>query len=142
MGQGSQSSPIGIGSQSSPVEGLDDIPDEGATPFVLSRPEGRDKQKAAKKKGKVVAESSDMYTTQLLEFGNDMRERQKSRMEYENRKINLQERRLEREAEEWAYKRQVREQEAEQGRNTSTKYEYSGEGFVKDDTKKEEILEE
>ncbi|CAL1407086.1 unnamed protein product [Linum trigynum] len=113
MGQGSQSSTTGFGSQSSPVEGLDDLPDEGATPFVLTRPEGRDKQKAAKKKGKVVAESSDIYTTQLLEFGNDMRERQKSRMEYENRKMNVQERRLEQEKEEWAYKRQVREREAE-----------------------------
>ncbi|CAL1388999.1 unnamed protein product [Linum trigynum] len=112
-GQGSQSSPTGFGSQSSPVEGLDDLPDEGATPFVLTRPEGRDKQKAAKKKGKVVAESSDIYTTQLLEFGNDMRERQKSRMEYENRKMNVQERRLEQEKEEWTYKRQVREREAE-----------------------------
>ncbi|CAL1413778.1 unnamed protein product [Linum trigynum] len=112
MRQGYQSSPTGFDSQSSPVEGLDDLLDEGATPFVLTRLKRRDKQKEAKKKGKVVAESSDIYTTQLLEFGNDMRERQKSRMEYENRKMNVQERRLEQEKEERAYKRQVREREA------------------------------
>ncbi|CAL1372151.1 unnamed protein product [Linum trigynum] len=57
--QGSDGSPMGRGYQSTPLIDLDDIAgDEETPPLVISR---RDKQKAAKMKGKGVAEPSESY---------------------------------------------------------------------------------
>ncbi|CAL1411094.1 unnamed protein product [Linum trigynum] len=84
ISQGSDGSPMCRGYQSTPPTNLNDTEGDEETPpfvgetppfveetppFVISRPAGLDKQKAAKKKGKGVAEPSESYTAQLLDYG-------------------------------------------------------------------------
>ncbi|CAL1355776.1 unnamed protein product [Linum trigynum] len=79
MSQGSGGSPMGLGYQSAPQTYLNDTEGDEETPqfigetppfveetpqFVISRPARCDKQKAVKKKGKGVVESSESYTAQ------------------------------------------------------------------------------